>query len=214
MDCRTFDPMNLPSRLIEEAVDQMATLPGIGRKTALRLVLNMLKRSPEEVERFAGAFVKLKENIRACATCHNLSDNEVCSVCSDPRRDHSLICVVEDIRDLMAIEFTEQFRGVYHVLGGIISPMDGIGPADLHIDTLVTRAQNEEVKEVVFALSTTMEGETTCFYLYKKLAPTGVQVSSIARGVAIGDELQYTDEVTLGRSIMQRQPYENSINRS
>ena len=214
VDCRTFDLMNLPSRLIEEAVDQMATLPGIGRKTALRLVLNMLKRSPEEVERFARSFVNLKENIKECQDCHNLSDTEICAICSDPRRDGSFICVVENIRDLMAIEFTEQFRGVYHVLGGIISPMDGIGHADLHVDSLVQRVSTNEVKEVVFALSTTMEGETTSFYLYKKLNPSGVQVSSIARGVAIGDELQYTDEVTLGRSIMQRQPYENSLNRS
>ena len=203
--------MNFPSRLIEEAVDQMASLPGIGRKTALRLVLHMLRRDEEDVERFSNAFTTLRSGIKACNICNNLSDTEICGICSDPRREHRTVCVVEGIRELLAIESTEQFRGSYHVLGGVISPMDGVGPNDLYIQSLIDRVQNGTVDEIIFALSTTMEGETTSFYLYKKLSEYDVRVTAIARGVAIGDELQYADEVTLARSIMQRLPYENAL---
>lgn len=206
----SFASVQFPSRLIEEAVDQMASLPGIGKKTALRLVLHLLQRDKDEVDRFARSFTELREGIRSCKVCHNLSDHEVCAVCSDPKREESTVCVVESIRELLAIEATEQYRGRYHVLGGVISPMDGVGPSDLKIDSLVERVRSGEVKEVIFALSTTMEGETTCFYLYRKLAEFDITVTAIARGVAIGDELQYADEVTLGRSIMQRMPYENA----
>lgn len=209
-----FALMNLPSKLIEEAVDQMASLPGVGRKTALRLVLNLLKRDESEVESFAGAFMRLRENINYCKQCHNLSDEEVCSICSNPHREDKLVCVVEDIRDVMAIESTQQFRGKYHVLGGIISPMDGIGPGDINAASLIDRVKNQGVEEVIFALSTTMEGETTAFYLFKKLDPMDVKLSSIARGVSMGDQLEFADEVTLGRSIVNRTPYENSLSKS
>lgn len=188
----------------------MASLPGIGKRTALRLVLHLLSRDEEQVNRFSRAFTDLKSGIRECEVCHNLSDHSRCSVCSNDRRDAGTVCVVESIRELMAIEATEQYRGTYHVLGGVISPMDGVGPNDLNIPSLVSRVESGEVKEVIFALSTTMEGETTAFYLYRKLSPLNVNVTAIARGVAIGDELQYADEVTLGRSIMQRLPYENA----
>ncbi len=203
--------MNISSKLIEEAVEQFSSLPGVGKRTALRLVLHMLKRSPEEVDAFSNAFVNLRNNITFCKKCHNVSDMEVCSICSNPRRDESTVCVVEDIRDVMAIENTQQYQGVYHVLGGIISPMDGIGPNDLNIGTLIEKAEAGIVKEVILALSTTMEGDTTNFYLYKKLKDHGVNISTIARGIAIGDELEYADEVTLGRSIINRTPYENSL---
>ena len=205
--------MNISSRLIEEAADQMASLPGIGKKTALRLVLHLLKRSPEDVKRFAEAMVDMKGNIKECKTCYNLSDQEVCSICKNPARDHGLVCIVEDIRDVMAIENTGQYQGVYHVLGGIISPMDGIGPADLNIDPLLNRIASGSVREIVMALSTTMEGETTGFYLYKKIAAQDVKVTAIARGIGVGDELEYTDEATLARSIRNRTPYENSLSR-
>lgn len=214
LGCCTFDRMNLPSKWIEEAVDQMSSLPGIGKKTALRLVLSMLKRSDDEVDRFSNSFRQLKENIKECETCHNLSDYAKCGICSDPRRDEDVICVVEDIRDVMAIESTAEYKGVYHVLGGIISPMDGVSPADLNIKSLIERMEDSEVKEVIFALSTNMEGETTAFFLYKKLATFNVTLSAIARGVSIGDELQYADELTLARSIAQRTPYETAIKRS
>jgi len=206
--------MNLPSKLLEEAVDQMASLPGIGRKTALRLVLRLLRRNKEEVQRFTNAFIKLKEEIKECKVCNNLSDSDCCSICNDVRRDDSTICVVEDIRDILAIEATGQYKGKYHVLGGIISPMDGIGPQDLNIDTLIGRVRDQNIAEVVFALSTTMEGETTSFYLYRKLQAFELKISAIARGVAIGDELQYADEVTLGRSIQNRLPFESTLSRS
>lgn len=206
-----FCPMNFPSRLIEEAVDQMASLPGIGRKTALRLVLQLLRRDNDEVERFSRAFIALKEGIKSCKVCGNLSDHEVCQICTDNRRDPSIVCVVENIRDVLAIESTEQYRGKYHVLGGVISPLDGVGPSDLNVSSLVTRVEAGGIVEVIFALSTTMEGETTSYYLYKKIAPFNVRVSAIARGIAIGDELQHADELTLGRSISQRMPYENAI---
>ena len=188
----------------------MASLPGVGKKTALRLVLHLLKREEDDVDRFSRAFTKLKSDIKACDTCHNLSDHAQCEICSNPGRNHQTVCVVEGIKELMAIEATDQYRGSYHVLGGVISPMDGVGPSDLTIEGLLDRVRKGEVKEVIFAMSTTMEGETTAFYLYKKLASFDVQVTAIARGVAVGDELQYADEITLARSIQQRLPYENT----
>ena len=203
--------MNFPSKLIEEAVEQFAKLPGVGRKTALRLALNLLQMDKEEVNRFGQAFIDLRNHINYCSDCHNISDLEVCEICANPVRDGGLLCVVEDIRDVMAIENTHQFKGKYHVLGGIISPMDGIGPSDLNIESLVQKVQSGEVKEVIMALSTTMEGDTTNFYIFKKLKDSNVKLSVIARGVSIGDELEYADEVTLGRSILNRTPYENSL---
>lgn len=203
--------MNIPSKLIEDAVEQMGSLPGIGKKTALRLVLNLLQREPHEVEVFAEAFTSMRSNILFCKSCHNVSDREVCDICENPKRSHTLVCVVEDIRDVMAIENTQQFAGIYHVLGGIISPMDGIGPQDLTIDSLVEKAAKGQVSEVLLALSATMEGDTTNFYIYKKLKDYPVAVTTIARGISIGDELEYADEVTLGRSIINRTPYANSL---
>jgi recombination protein RecR len=205
--------VNIPSKLIQNAVDQMSGLPGIGKKTALRLVLEMLRRKPEEIRRFADALVDMKEHIHHCSVCHNLADDALCGICANERRDRSILCVVSDIRDVMAIESTEQFNGVYHVLGGIISPMDGVSPSDLTIDSLIERARTGEIQEVILALSATMEGETTCFYIYRKLSEFPIKISSIARGVAVGGELEYTDEVTLGRSILQRTPYEISLKR-
>jgi len=199
--------MNFSSKLIEKAVDAFATLPGIGRKTALRLVLHLLKQEKTVTEQFSAALVSMREGIRECAQCHNLADDALCQICADARRDHSLLCVVENIRDLMAIEDTSQYRGLYHLLGGIISPIEGIGPADLNIDSLVERVQAGGVKEVIMAISPTIEGETTVYYLAKKLQPTGVQLSSIARGVSFGGDLEYADEITLGRSIVARIPY-------
>jgi recombination protein RecR len=199
--------------LVEEAVDQMATLPGIGRKTALRLVLELMRRRPEEVDRFATAFQIMRRKVHLCKTCHNLSDQEECAICTSPVRDKSTVCVVSDIRDVMAIESTGQYNGTYHVLGGLISPMDGIGPSDLFIDALLQRCGTGEVQEVILALSANMEGETTSFFLFKKLASAQVRLTCIARGVAVGSELEYTDEVTLGRSILQRTPYEATLKR-
>ncbi len=196
--------MQFSSRLIEDAVNAFAALPGIGKKTALRLVLSLVQRPTEDSVHLARAIAGMRENIRHCITCGNLSDQDVCSICRDQRRDKSTICVVETIRDVMAIEETQQYRGVYHVLGGVISPIDGIGPADLNIDTLITRARVAEVQEVIMAISPTIEGDTTIFYLNKQLTDAGVQVSSIARGVSFGGELEYADEVTLGRSIVAR----------
>ena len=195
------------------AVDQVSSLPGIGRKTALRLVLELLKRKPEDVQRFASALTDMRDHTKLCSNCNNLSDDALCSICTSPFRDASVICVVADIRDVMAIESTGQFQGKYHVLGGIISPMDGIGPSDLFIDNLINRVAAGEIKEVILALNATMEGETTCFYLFRKLSPFELKISSIARGVAVGGELEYTDEVTLGRSIVLRTPYEASLKR-
>ena len=183
---------------------EFSKLPGIGRKTALRLVLNMLRRSEEEVEEFAGAVSRLRKDVKYCRVCHNISDTDVCPICSDTRRDASTICVVENIRDVMAVENTQQYSGLYHVLGGIISPMDGIGPADIEIDSLVKRVADGGVREVILALSSTMEGDTTNFYISRKLAPYDVELSVIARGISVGDELEYTDEVTLGRAIINR----------
>ena len=198
------------SRLLEKAVNEFAKLPGIGRKTALRLVLHLLRQPDLELNQFANSLLSLKEEIKHCKTCHNLSDQEVCSICSNPSRDQSCICVVESIRDVMAIETTQQFNGVYHVLGGIISPMDGIGPADLTVDSLVSRIETGEVLEIILALSATMEGDTTNLYIDRKLDDLEIKISTLARGVAIGDELEYTDEITLGRSILHRTEYQSS----
>lgn len=199
--------MNFSSVLIEKGVEAFASLPGIGRKTALRLVLHLLKQDKSVTEQFGEALLKMRQNIRDCSVCHNLSDEAVCRICADQRRDRSLVCAVESIRDLMAIEDTGQYRGLYHVLGGLISPIEGVGPGDLQIDSLVERCTKGEIKEVIMAISPTIEGETTVFYMAKKLQPMGVQISNIARGVAFGGDLEYTDELTLGRSIVARVPY-------
>lgn len=196
-----------PSTLLEKAVAEFAKLPGIGRKTALRLLLHMLRMSEEDVDRFANAITTLRKEVRYCKICHNISDTDVCPICSDPRRERNTICVVENIRDVMAVENTMQYRGLYHVLGGIISPIDGIGPADIEIESLVERVAEGEIEEVIFALGSTMEGDTTNFYISRKLAPYPVKLSVIARGIAVGDELEYADEVTLGRSIRDRVPF-------
>jgi len=198
-----------PSALLEKAVNEFAKLPGIGRKTALRLVLNMLRRTNEDVDAFADAVTQMKHHIKHCKVCHNISDTEVCSICSDVRRDNTVICVVENIQDVMAVENTQQFNGLYHVLGGIISPMDGIGPNDLEIASLVDRVAQGGVEEVILALSSTMEGDTTNFYISRKLQSFPVKLSVIARGISVGDELEYTDEVTLGRSFLNRTPFGN-----
>ncbi|MBP5408831.1 MAG: recombination protein RecR [Prevotella sp.] len=197
-----------PSQLLEKAVQEFSKLPGIGRKTALRLVLHQLRQDPEEVQAFVEAIAKMKLEVHYCQRCHNISDSDLCPICADPRRDASTICVVENIQDVMAVENTQQFHGLYHVLGGVISPMDGIGPADLEIESLVKRVEQEKIQEVILALSSTMEGDTTNFYIYRKLAPYDVKLSIIARGIPVGDELEYADEVTLGRSIMNRTPFE------
>ena len=198
-----------PSQLLERAVEAFSQLPGVGRKTALRLVLHLLRQSTEDVDSFANAVIRVKHDVKYCKVCHNISDNEVCSICSDPRRDASVVCEVENIQDVMAIENTQQFHGLYHVLGGIISPMDGIGPHDLEIESLVERVEEGMVKEIILALASTMEGDTTNFYISRKLKDTGVKLSVIARGISVGDELEYTDEVTLGRSILNRTPFES-----
>jgi recombination protein RecR len=196
-----------PSRLLENAVNEFASLPGIGRKTAFRLVMNLLKRDSEEIKRFGESIIRLHREIHYCKSCHNISDSEICSICSDDKRDRALICVVENIQDVMAIENTRQYRGVYHVLGGVISPVDGIGPADLKIDTLEEKVKNGGISEIILALSTTMEGDTTNFYLFRRLNKYNIFLTTLARGVAIGDELEYTDEITLGRAINNRNPY-------
>ncbi|MBK9339110.1 MAG: recombination protein RecR [Lewinellaceae bacterium] len=199
--------MTFSSKLIEKSVEAFAALPGIGRKTALRLVLHLLKQDKSVTEQFASAVVAMRSGIRECRICHNLADEDVCQICADTRRDRSLVCVVENIRDLMAIEDTGQYRGLYHVLGGIISPIEGIGPADLTVDALLERVGEGHLKEVIMAISPTIEGETTVYYLSKKLQPSGVVVSAIARGVSFGGDLEYADELTLGRSIVARVPY-------
>jgi recombination protein RecR len=203
--------MNFSSKLLENAVNEFSSLPGIGQKTALRLVLHLLNQPQTEVEKFSNSLLILKRDIRYCLECHNISDHELCQICSSVKRDKSLICVVEDTRDVMAIENTGQYQGGYHVMGGLISPMDGIGPSDLNIESLVKRVYAGGIKEVILALSATMEGDTTIFYLYKKLKDAGVSISTIARGIAFGGELEYVDEITLGRSIATRVPYENSL---
>ena len=202
-----------PSKLLENAVNQFSKLPGVGPKTALRLVLHLLKQTESDVNDFGNSIIQLKKEIIYCKVCHNISDTEICDICSNPRRDDTLICVVENIKDVMAIENTHQFNGKYHVLGGIISPMDGIGPNDLNIHSLEEKVQNGGVKEVIFALSATMEGDTTNFYLFKKLSKYQIDFSTIARGVAIGGEIEYIDEITLGRSIVNRTAFENSFSK-
>lgn len=197
-----------PSQLLEKAVDEFAKLPGVGRKTALRLVLHLLRQEDETVEALAGAISRMKREVKHCKVCHNISDTDTCPICADQRRDANVICVVENIQDVMAIENTQQFKGLYHVLGGIISPMDGIGPSDIEIDSLVERVSRGDISEVILALSPTMEGDTTNFYIFRKLAHLNVKLSVIARGVSVGDELEYADEVTLGRSILNRTPFD------
>lgn len=199
--------MNFPSKLIENAVEELAKLPGVGRKTALRLALHMLKHESEDTFSLAEALVKMRTEIKHCKHCHNISDTEVCSICSNPLRDRSMLCVVSDIRDVIAIENTAQYKGLYHVLGGVISPIEGIGPSDLYIDALLERLPGSEVKEILLAISPTMEGDTTAFYLTRKLRDFDLRITTIARGVPVGGELEYTDEVTLGRSIVERMAY-------
>ena len=197
-----------PSRLLENAVNEFASLPGVGRKTAFRLVMNLLKRDSEEVKRFGESIIRLHSEIHYCRVCNNISDTEICSICSDPKRERSVICVVENITDVIAIENTRQYKGLYHVLGGIISPIDGVGPSDLKIDSLEEKVKEGGITEIILALSTTMEGDTTNFYIYKRLGIYNISITTLARGVAIGDELEYTDELTLGRAINNRNPYQ------
>ena len=197
-----------PSQLFEKAVNEFSNLPGVGRKTALRLVLFLLKQDADKVARFADVVGRIKKEIKYCSVCHNISDKEICPICSDSRRDKTTVCVVENVQDVLAIENTQQYNGIYHVLGGVISPMDGIGPNDIEIDSLVKRVEAGGINEVILALSSTMEGDTTNFYIYRKIARTGVRLSVIARGISVGDELEYTDEVTLGRSILNRVPFD------
>jgi recombination protein RecR len=203
--------MNFSSKLLENAVAEFSKLPGVGQKTALRLVLHLLNQDKADVERFSTSMTKLRNEIQHCRVCHNISDYTVCEICASHKRDRATICVVEDTRDVMAIENTNQYNGVYHVLGGLISPMDGVGPSDLQVDSLVDRMKANETKEVIFALSATMEGDTTIFYLHKRLKDFNINISTIARGIAFGGELEYVDEITLGRSITTRVPYENSL---
>ena len=199
---------SFPSKLLEKAVNEFAKLPGIGNKTALRLVLYLLRRDKADVECFGNTFIELKDQVKHCDICHNISDTAICSVCSDFNRDHGTVCVVENIRDVLAIEHTSQYKGTYHVLGGIISPMDGIGPGDLEINSLEKRVKKGDIHEVILALSTTMEGDTTNFYIFKKLNAYPVKLTTLARGVSIGDELEYADEITLGRSIINRTDFD------
>ncbi len=197
-----------PSQLLEKAVQEFSKLPGIGRKTALRLVLHLLRQDTDEVLQFAETIAQMRQEIKHCHVCHNISDSDTCPICADPHRDTSIVCVVENIQDVMAVENTQQYTGLYHVLGGVISPMDGIGPADLEIDSLVERVKAGGIREVILALGSTMEGDTTGFYIFRRLAPYEVRMSIIARGISVGDELEYTDEVTLGRSIVNRTPFQ------
>ena len=200
-----------PSRLLENAVNEFAKLPGIGRKSALRLVLHLLRRDKDEVTAFGESLIQLRSEIKHCKVCHNISDSDVCQICFNPVRNNSVICVVENIRDVMLFENTHQYNGLYHVLGGIISPMDGIGPNELEIGSLIERSQNEDIVEIILALPTTMEGDTTNFYIFRKLKEKPVKVTTLARGVAVGDDLEYTDEITLGRSLTNRVLYESSV---
>lgn len=202
---------NYPSRLLEVAVNEFSRFPGVGRKTALRMALHLLRQEPNDIENFGKTILRLKEEIKYCRICHNISDSEVCEICADKRREGSVICVVENIRDVMSIENTNQYHGVYHVLGGIISPMDGIGPSDLNIGSLEEKVNSGTVEEIILALSTTMEGDTTNFYLFRKFNKYPVKITTIARGISIGDELEYADEITLGRSILNRTPFESSF---
>ena len=202
-----------PSRLLEDAVNEFAKLPGIGTKTALRLVLHLLRQPASESETFGKTILRLKKDIKECELCHTLSDNSLCHICSNPSRNHEIICVVESIRDIMSIENTNQFKGVYHVLGGIISPMDGIGPGDLNIESLDKRIHEGNVTEIILALPTTMEGDTTNFYIYRKFKDFRIRITTLARGVAIGDDLEYADEITLGRSLLNRLDFESTLKR-
>jgi recombination protein RecR len=206
--------MEFSSKLLEKAVNEMAQLPGIGKRTALRLVLHLLKQPKEQTSFLAQALTSMREEVQFCSSCHNISDAVLCAICANPKRDHQVICVVEDIRDVMAIENTGQFRGIYHVLGGKISPIDGVGPSQLNISTLVDKVKSGAVQEIIFALSSTMEGDTTNFYIYKQIQDATIITSTIARGISVGDELEYADEVTLGRSILQRVPFEKSLRNS
>ena len=203
--------MEFPSQLVKNAVDQLSTLPGVGKRSALRLALHLLKKDKEKVEKFGQSFIDLINNINYCKECFTISDYDLCQVCTNPNRDKGIICVVEDIRTMMAIENTLQYKGVYHVLGGLISPLDGIAPDDLKIEELISKIDKGNISEVIFALSTTMEGDTTNFYLFKRLKEKSIKISSIARGISIGDELEYTDEVTLGTAISSRLPYSDDI---
>jgi recombination protein RecR len=203
--------MDFSSKLLENAVYEMSQLPGIGKRTALRLVLHLLKQPTSHTERLSIALETLRSTVKFCTSCHNISDVELCEICSNHKRDETVVCVVEDIRDVMAIENTGQFKGLYHVLGGKISPMEGVGPQDLTIQSLVTKAKDGKIKELIFALSSTMEGDTTNFYIYKQIEGLDISTSTIARGIAVGDELEYADEVTLGRSILNRIPFEGSL---
>jgi len=203
--------MEFSSKLLEKAVNEMAQLPGIGKRTALRLVLHLLKQPLEQTQFLSESLITMREEIKFCNNCHNISDVEVCEICNNTGRNHKIICVVEDVRDVMAIENTNQFKGIYHVLGGKISPIDGIGPSQLNINSLVEKVKSGAIEEIIFALSSTMEGDTTNFYIFKQIKDYPVKTSTIARGIAVGDELEYADEVTLGRSILNRVPFENSI---
>ena len=200
--------MDFKSKILNQAVEQMASLPGIGKRTALRLVLHLLNKEKQEVAQFSNSFLRLKENIQFCKRCHNISDSDLCSICNNPKRDSTLVCVVQDIRDLMAIESTGQFFGEYHVLGGVISPMDGIGPEDLTITSLLDRIDTFSVKEIIFGLPATMEGDTTNFFIYRKIQDKKIKTSLISRGIGVGNQLEYIDEITLGKSIVNRSPYE------
>jgi len=203
--------MNIPSKIVEQAVEEFSSLPSIGKRSALRFVLHLLKQDPGDIEDLSKAIMKLKDEIQYCTVCQNISDSTICAICSNPNRDKSLICVVEDVRDVMAIENTLQFKGVYHVLGGLISPMDGIGPNDIKIEELVQKINSNKINELIFALSPTMEGDTTNFYIYKKIEKLEITTSILSRGVAVGDELIYADELTLGNSIINRTPFEKSF---
>ena len=203
--------MEFSSKLLERAVNEMSQLPGIGKRTALRLVLHMLKQPKEQANALSEALLKMRNDVKFCKSCHNISDVEICEICSNPSRDQSIVCVVEDVRDVMAIENTNSFKGLYHVLGGKISPMDGIGPHDLNVQSLVNKVKDGKIKELFFALSSTMEGDTTNFYIFKQIQDYNIFTSTIARGISVGDELEYADEITLSRSIVNRVPFENSL---
>jgi recombination protein RecR len=206
--------MEFSSKLLEKAVNEMAQLPGIGKRTALRLVLHLLKQPSEHTHYLSIALTTMRDEVKFCKSCHNISDVDTCEICNNSKRDHSIICVVEDVRDVMAIENTSQFKGIYHVLGGKISPIDGVGPSQLNMNTLVDKVKAGKIEEIIFALSSTMEGDTTNFYIYKQIKEFPIKVATIARGIAVGDELEYADEVTLGRSILNRIPFENSMKKN
>ena len=206
--------IQIPSKKVERVVEAFSRLPGIGKKTALRLALHILNQDEIDADFLGNSIISMKRDTKICTTCHNISDSETCDICANPLRNKGILCIVEDVRDFLAIENTGQYTGRYHILGGIISPMDGIGPNDLHINNIEYRIENEEISEIILALPTTVEGDTTCYYIYKKLSHSNVKITTIARGVAIGDELEYTDEITLGRSILYRHVYDGSLKRS